>query len=120
MSLHNNKLHFSFKIFFITFITRRLKIAVQFQEILIPGDSGVYSSPNSPDIRFVSGHQRSQGATRAQPTPTSLNSSDETEDRKTSHGSFSETIAGLLNLPSEVCNNSLILFNNLRYNNVKL
>ena len=39
---------------------------------------GVYSSPNSPDIRFMSGHQRS------------------------SHGSFSEIFAGLLNLPSEV------------------
>ena len=78
------------------------KIAVQYQEIPIPGDSGVYSSPNSPDIRFVSGHQRSPGAMRARLTRTSLNSSDDNESRKTSHGSFSETIAGLLNLPSEV------------------
>ena len=68
------------------------------------GDSGVYSSPNSPDIRFVSGHQRSPGAMRARLARTSINSSEDTESRKTSHGSFSETLAGLLNLPSGVSN----------------
>lgn len=69
---------------------------------MITGDSGVYSSPNSPDLRPVSGHQRSPGTARSVRARFTRDSSDDTERRKTSRGSFSEALAGLFNLPSEV------------------
>ena len=71
---------------------------------MITGDSGVYSSPNSPDLRTAPGHQRSPGTARSVRARLTRDFSEDNERRKTSRGSLSEALAGLLNLPSEVRN----------------
>ena len=51
---------------------------------------------------------------------TSINSNEDTESRKTSHGSFSETLAGLLNLPSEVSKTHFHITADIRAHDNKL